>query len=181
VVGPVTQPPVVGGTPVSSTWGQAVDVNLAALLGRPVGWFYQSTVTPQSIPDNTNTALSFVNEAFDTASGHLTTGGTNNEYVTPAGWAGYWRVDGVFWVSSATAGTSRYCWVNVNGAEYIGSRRGTSSCSTGNLSVATSAVVFLNVGDTVQIGVYQNSGAALPTIATSPELSSMAVEWLRAA
>jgi hypothetical protein len=180
VAGPVTLPAVVGGTPVSSTWGQDVNIDIGFLLNKPTGRFTQLTV--QSIPDSVWTPLSFNGESgLDNFGGHSTTTNTSR-YVVQAGCAGVWAVRGVAWYTTSTGG-ARDMRVQVNGATVSGSAQGASPTpNTGPVSVAAFAQVSLAVGDYVEVALFQSSGSALSTsLADGTTSAVFEVEWVRAA
>jgi len=166
-------PTVVGGVYTSSQVSQIVQVS-AFLLARPAAELRQATT--QSIPDSTWTSLSFDTEDLDSAGGHDNV--TNNSRYT-AQYAGWYLLGGGY-------------NPNINGTGIRGTRwmvNGTAVNASGTVQAATSATgagypsrmkrVFLNVGDYVELQVFQSSTAPLGTQVTGDSASSMSVIWDR--
>lgn len=172
-VSPTTQP---AGSAVPTTRLNAYKAGLDALVGKPVGFWYQNGGI-QAIPTSTTafTVLTYDTEAYDTQSGLVPTSGV---YTAQAGWAGYYRVSGVYWMVGSASG-SRYAVVQVNGTPVPGTICGDAAPNAGQRSLSCTGVVFLNATDTCSIAVQQSSGASLNTVIGTNIGSSMSIEWLR--
>lgn len=119
----------------------------------------------QSIPDSTDTALTFSNEEFDV--GGFADLATNNTRLTvPSGLAGKYLISGYFAWASNTTGTRR-AKLRVNGTTFVAQNQiGTAG---GFEFMNISAVVSLAAADYVEIIVFQNSGAALDILGSSTD------------
>lgn len=160
----------------------ALDTDFAAVEAasseKPVVQIYLAA--PQSIPDNTLTALSFGAENLDSHGFHSTT--VNPTRVTPT-IAGIYRV----YASLFLAGRTDYATVKLvtrkNGAELA------PCASWGNLDNAvthgfsyTGLVVMNGTTDYVEICVQQDNTAnvAVNAEATNPRITLMEMEFVRA-
>lgn len=122
----------------------------------------------QSIANNTDTLLAFGagSESIDTNGFHDTS--TNNQRITiPSGYAGkYLVIASTTWASGSSGGNNRHIWIQKNTtgrvSEYLKGPDGTS-----NVSVATSVIVDLAVGDYVRAYVNQDSGGNLDAMGTN--------------
>lgn len=112
----------------------------------------------QSIPNATDTAVSFDAETRDTNNIH--DNATNPSRLTvPAGKGGTWRIKAqIRFVPNGTG--QRYCIIKKNGATDLASKyeAGTAGIET---FVDVSDEAVLVAGDYIEIFTYQNSGAAL--------------------
>jgi hypothetical protein len=147
------------------------------LLGKPVFAAWQSTV--QSIPNNTYTPLTFTSEVVDRDNGHSVT--TNTSRYT-AQTAGYYLFNGQIQYASNVTGSRRALWW-VNGGTPTGNGGGffttSSTLVAGNVSVvAPPFFVYLAVGDYVELAAFQNSGAALNTVAAGGVFCTMSAIWV---
>jgi len=134
--------------------------------------------TPQSIPNSTDTALSFTSAVSDNWNGW--TSGLPTRYTVPV--SGVYMLSGAScWAGNATG--RRYNYLRVNGTTQVpGSAGDLDSPSTNNLVVVSSNTLYaLTAGDYVEVIVNQTSGAALNTNATSAAsgfISSMFLLWI---
>jgi hypothetical protein len=114
----------------------------------------------QSISNDTNTAVTFDNEFYDTDGFHSTS--TNTSRITiPAGKGGYYLVWG--YVSYDANGTgSRSANININGSTRISQARIQAVTESGsNTCLNTMIVQNLSAGDYVELIAYQKSGGSL--------------------
>lgn len=146
------------------------------LLGKPVFLAWQSTV--QSIPNNAYTPVTFTSETVDRDNGHSVT--TNTSRYT-AQTAGYYLFNGQIQYASNVTGSRRALW-QVNGTTPVGGGGFFTTSST--LVAGTASVVappflyYLAVGDYVELNAFQNSGAALNTVAAGGVFSTMSAIWV---
>jgi len=122
--------------------------------------------TSHSIPNNTNTALTWNAENYDSDGFHSTA--TNTSRLTvPSGKAGYYKIWGcnVFDVDATGRRTAQ---IQVNGTTYITRDEPTASASAYPGAVVTTTY-YLNDGDYVEYVVFQTSGTTmgLPNSASS--------------
>jgi len=155
-----------GGTLTIAATGLATTAQLtahtAAAMPHPgIGTRIYQTVA-QSIPDNTTTVLTLGAESYDTH--NLWTSGTPTRLIIPAGLGGMWQVTAcVAYVANATG--TRHARVHKNGA--LANRQTMQALATaGNSSVVvTTDLLRLVAGDYLELVAFQNSGAALNTVA----------------
>ena len=117
---------------------------------------YDSNAT-KTISNNTNTAVTFDSEKFDTDGFHSTT--TNTSRITiPTGKAGKYLINGsVIWANNATGG--RVLWIYKNGTAYARTQNFANASEQGWVNIST--IVDLAVGDYVELYVFQSSGGNL--------------------
>lgn len=145
------------------------------LVNVPAAYLTQTAV--QSVPNATWTALAFDGSVIDSYGGHSNS--TNNTRYTEQV-AGWYMVFGC--ASFATNGTgNRGCSVAKNGTRVMGAA-GFFGPVSGNPATVPSppTIVFLNVGDYLEVQGYQVSGGALNTNSNTDLDSSMTVVWLHA-
>lgn len=131
--------------------------------------------TTQSIPNANNSfdAIQFDTEDRDNDSAHSTVTNTSRFTAVTAGW--YMVTGSVSWVGSS-GGRRGSRWA-INGTPVPGTEIMTPPA--GNTSMGTPAVstdVFLNVGDFLELFVFQDSGAAL-----NVSNARMTVRWISTA
>lgn len=130
----------------------------------------------QSIPNNTATGVAFDTEDRDYDNSHSTS--TNTSRFT-AQTAGVHAFGGVIPYPNSTTGV-RYGWWGLNGVAQNGTQFGWGSLANGGFLtlVAPLWLVFLNVGDYVELLTQQTSGAALSLSVTSQLAAMMSAFWL---
>lgn len=131
----------------------------------------------QSLATGVTAGLTFSAEIVDTHNGHSTTVNTSR-YVVPTGWGGWWRLSAVVLVNNTGTGRVGGCFLR-NGAIVPGSWTQAPSPSGQDGSVALTRLVQLAVGDYVELGAYQASGAARNTVVAAPYQSAFDVEFVR--
>lgn len=128
-----------------------------SISGRPKCILTNSAA--QSIASSSYTALTFDTEALDNDNMHSNTF-PSSIIANTAGW--YSLTGAVTFVANATG--FRFASFFLNSATEVGRNESAANTVSGRgTSIVLSAMVFLNVGDTVQIGVDQSSGGALNT------------------
>jgi len=162
----------------SSEMNSYVRDPLLFLFSKPAAELRQSVA--QSIPNATWTSITFDAEDLDSdpggTGGHSTSVNTSRYVAVYAGW---YRVGGgVEFAVNATG--QRGCACAVNGTLVTASRTFVSATAAVGMDVPTrTKLVFLNIGDYVELQAYQNSTAALNTFVTGEAASSMSVVWER--
>lgn len=179
--------PVPAGGAASVAWGAAVADLLNTLEGiinqqQTRAAAYLRAGATQSLTGSTWTSLLLSVEDFDDdpdgVGGHSTSVNTSRYTARYAGW---YRVGGgVGFASNATG--NRACRWSVNGTLVDGSPT-IMAAVNGLASVAPSRsiLIFLNVGDYLEIQGYQSSGGALLTTIVGGDTTSVSVSWERPA
>jgi hypothetical protein len=142
------------------------------------------SVVAQSIPTSAYTAIAFATEDYDneaTASYLSGTGmhdpATNNTRITIQTAGTYLLTGQIGWAGNAT-GRRGSRW-DVNGVVLAGGQSIWAQGSANGLAYpAPVMLVPLNVGDFVELKGFQESGAALSTVATSESQSRADVRWI---
>jgi len=147
------------------------------LLNRPHAELRQTTT--QSFVTGTNTAVQFNAEDVDTdvdgVGGHDNV--TNNTRYT-ARYPGWYLISGVIEFNANATGT-RFAWLAVNGTDVNGSvGRGIADAAGSSVTPSRPKLIFLNVGDYVELIGFQTSGGALGTVVSARDQSSMSVLWM---
>lgn len=128
----------------------------------------------QSIPNATETVVTFDTEPFDSDGFHT---GTDGKITIPSGKAGKYLVTAQIMVNSSGSQTQGGMRKNGSGIyTYYSSTTGTA------LMVLVNTVVSLAVGDYLEIFVYQGSGSAKDVLANSytPSASVFSATYLGA-
>jgi hypothetical protein len=129
--------------------------------------------TTQSLANGTTAVpLLFDTELYDSDGGHSTTVNTSRYTVQTAG---LYHVTGGATIGQTGSTTgSRTAVVMLNGANVVGSMVQAGPSPANGAGVQTSADVQAAVGDYIEIGAWQNSGAPLSTTVngTNPGTSS---------
>jgi hypothetical protein len=146
------------------------------LLAPPIALLRQTVL--QSLTTAVMTAITFDVEDLDTnvagTSQHDNV--TNNSRFT-AVYAGWYQVSGGVGVASSTAGRRACRWA-VNGTFLNGSAVYLPANPSGTCEVPSRThLLYLNVGDYVELQGYQDSGGSLNTATTTDTMSTMAVRW----
>lgn len=168
----------VGGS-AGAAWANSVKAGIDFHTGsganvRPLAVLRQTVA--QNILTNTWTSITFDAEDLDTDGGHSTVTNTSRYTAVTAGW---FQCFGHVSISADAAGPRRYLGFRKNGS-------GTDLPTHGYVSVAAtsesvgltcSAMIYLSVGDWVQIVVLQDSGSTLSTIVTTEGQPYLHVAW----
>lgn len=132
----------------------------------------------QSISSAVAAVILFDTEDVDTdvdgVGGHSTSSNTSRYTARYPGW--YEVSGGVSFAASAT--NRRLCWWRVNGVDMNASEGGHPGSAAGTLgTVARTKLVYLAIGDYVELVAFQDSGGALLTQVVTFEQPSMKVTW----
>lgn len=146
------------GTPIAvSIWDSGPKALNDFLANRPT--FHSQCQNATSVADNVWTAIPYVFDLIDTDGGHNTVVNNTKYFCQVPGW--YWVKGSVAWNSTGTNTASRFeAGIAVNANIIVGSSqflfRGTNDAA----AMSTSALLFLNAGDYVEIWCRQHTGAA---------------------
>lgn len=144
------------------------------LLGKPVAVLRQATAQSLAV-SGTNYTLTFDTEDVDRDNGHSIS--TNTSRYT-AQTAGYYFVAGQASFAGNVTG-SRIARLSVNGTLVnYGAKITSSTLNTNACILPVESLLYLSVGDYVEISVNQTSGAALNTFVTAPYQSFMSIIWV---
>lgn len=150
---------VVAGDPTEADWANDVADAINELQTSRFHQFRRAS-TYQSIPDVTETLISWDSEDYDPFG--LWTSGT--DLVIPSGRAGWWRVNAVL-----KAELSIECLAILVMGDHAGTPERWYAQATagpfgiggyGSNALAVSGALFLNVGDKITMRCYQESGGA---------------------
>lgn len=144
------------------------------LLNPPLAVIYQASV--QSIPNNAFTALTFDTTTTDSYGGHSNSTNPSRYTAQVAGW---YELDGGFSLAANGTGVRDGQWYR-NGSAI--STPGAGVVTGGSAAYTATEPMpgmptFLNVGDYVELYVFQNSTAALNSNVTTYN-SYMTVRWV---
>jgi hypothetical protein len=146
------------------------------LLKPPIAELLANAV--QSINNATATAIAFAAETVDTdvdgTGGHDNVTANTRYTARYAGW--YYCDGGVGWAANATG--VRTAWWAVNGT-VLNNATATIGANAAIVAVAARGkLIFLNVGDYVELAGYQTSGGALNATNNGPDMSSASIHWV---
>lgn len=142
------------------------------VLGPP-HTFIRQTVA-QSLTSSTWTAITFDTEEVDSDGGHSTVTNTSRYTGQTAGW---YFVAGLASFAANATGTRRIRF-NLNGAAMNASEATTSAQGVGATGIGVTRMVYLNVGDYIEVFAYQSSGGALNTSVNTESQSQLSVLWI---
>lgn len=143
--------------------GSTVSATLWNSGPKAVGDYY---TTPPMFRGRQSAAQTFVSGVWtavtldvtdvDTDSGHSNI--TNNSRYTAqvAGW--YWVVGFGAWINSANAQADIFCGLYVNGTLVLGTAQALQKTANDFSSLSASSMVYLRVGDYVEVWARQDSG-----------------------
>jgi hypothetical protein len=146
--------------------------------GKPIGRMQQTVA--QSIPDNTQTALTFTTEDIDTHNFHDT--GVNNSRITPTV-AGYYRFDYCFYIGLMTTPVGADVMIRKNGS-VVNFPSGDRIVGSASLELSMSGWTYLLMNGTtdyVEVMGYQNSAGAVNTSVSGRLASFCTWELIRPA
>src|SRR5687768_6467817 len=129
----------------------------------------------QNLTSGTAAALTFTTEDVDSTGMHSTVSNTSRATAVYPGW--YWTGGGACVAANAT--NARATQWAVNGTNLDGSDAQIQASASGVTCVpARSILVYLNVGDYLELKAFQNSGTSpLATGVTGSNQSSMDLHW----
>lgn len=125
----------------------------------------------QSIPNNTWTALTYDVEGVDTVNAHSTSSNTSRYTAAYEGW--YWCGGSVQYGFNATGIRGAAWWVNGAATTAKGTLIPAIGAVNGNWVPAPAQLLFLAVGDYVELMAFQSSGGALSTQTAGATMSVM--------
>jgi len=171
---PVTHTFSAGEVVTDTTMNKNVTAPLNFLLARPILRARQ-TVAQSIASGGAGSALTFDSEDVDSSGMHSTSSNTSRATATYPGW--YLFAGNGSLVQNAT-GLRTLSW-NVNGSAQSGAG---SNDSGGGAGIdfrhpATPSLFFLNVGDFVELILFQNSGGSLNTEVSGSQQSTMMCVW----
>jgi len=160
------------GVLASTAMNSGVRDPLNFLLSPPAAKLRQTSA--QSLTTSVAAAITFDVEDLDNVGGHSTVTNTSRYTAVYAGW--YFCGGGVGYASNATG--LRGAEFAVNGTVVNGVGVLLSAITGATTRVPCRGIlVFLNVGDYVEVLGFQSSGGALNTAVTGTEQPSMSVVW----
>lgn len=157
----------------ASAYLNSVRDALNFLLNPPIAQLIQNTV--QSIPNSTITPVSYDGSVVDTYGMHSNS--TNNTRAV-AQIAGWYYVSGIDAFASNSTG-ARVARLRKTGTDVVYFDVWDQAVNGQPTASATAGMLFLNVGDYIEVGAYQTSGGALNTFTTGPQ-AGMTVIWKHA-
>lgn len=169
---PVTRTWVAGEVVTAAHFNTNIRDVFNYLLARPILEIRQITV--QSLANIAWTVYTFTSETVDSSGMHSTTVNTSRCTAVYPGWYG---VSGTLSIETNATGSRVTNWWK-NAAEF-GKRVSMNGFTgeNGNIPLTTQKI-FLNVGDYLEAGMYQSSGAARNTAVTvTADQSLVAMIW----
>lgn len=145
--------------------------SLLFLLSKPIAHLRQTT--SQSISNGVATALTFNTESVDSAGGHSTSSNTSRYTAVYPGW---YRVSSAVAMVVQATGIYEVGWL-INGTSLDGATLAVTAASTLAGPAARTLLVYLGVGDYVELYVFQTSGGALGTYVATTHQPCMSLIW----
>lgn len=170
--------------PVTRTWvaGEVVTSGFMNLnLTAPIGWLLAPAIlrlrqtVSQNLTSGTAAVLTFDTEDVDSTGMHSTVSNTSRATAVYPGW---YRTGGGGCVAANGTNARTTIW-SVNGTNVNGGDAQIQASSSGITAVtARSILVYLNVGDYLELKLFQNSGTTpLATGVAGSNQSSMDLTW----
>jgi len=171
---PVTHTFSAGEVVTDTTMNNSVTAVLNFLLARPILRARQ-TVAQSITSGGAGSALTFDSEDVDSSGMHSTSSNTSRATAVYPGW--YLFAGNGSLVQNAT-GLRTLSW-NINGSAQsgAGSSDGGAGVGIDFRHPAAATLFFLNVGDFVEMILFQNSGGALNTEVSGSQQSTMMCVW----
>lgn len=170
---PVTRTFVAGEVVLDTHFNTNIRDVLNFLLAPPI--FKGRQTVAQTLTTAVDGPITLDAEDVDSAGGHSTVTNTSRYTAVYAGW--YFLGGGVGFATSATG--LRLCRWRVNGTLINDSDTMWPGIGTASARYpARGTMVFLNVGDYVEIVGQQTSGGNLLTVVTANEQSSVSLKWI---
>jgi hypothetical protein len=152
-------------------------VEAATSSGGPMVQLRQTVA--QAFASATIQALTFDTEDLDTHNGHSTS--TNpTRWTCPSGWAGWYECSGqVFWLfPGGTPTGSRVAYWYVNNAVASAGIGTPLPGDQGQSAAARSVLVYLAVGDYIELRGRQAQGVSMNTDISTGNQSTMTLRWI---
>ncbi len=145
--------------PAAPTSGQKLRAStISWLLNPPMFRMYQTIA--QSVPNTTDTHITFDTSQYDTESGRRSV--TPWDYQIPVGQSGRWQFSwAVPLVLSATG--ARESFLLQNGTRITGAPTAGAAASTDYVQAFGITTIPVSAGDVMSVWCWQNSGGALNT------------------
>lgn len=129
---------------------------------KPMFRMYQSI--GQSIPNTVDTQVTCDTSHYDTDSGRQGTSPYN--YVIPPGMNGRWRFTWAVSMVNNSVG-ARDAYIKVNGNRIAGPEAAGAAASNDVTQAFGMTTIPVSAGDVISLWIWQNSGGALSTVASS--------------
>jgi hypothetical protein len=167
------------GVAIPASWGDIVRDDIEWLAGgssnpKPSCRVFNSADI--SIPNATNTAITFNSERWDNGAMHSTSSNTSRITIPSGGGGKYLFIARCTFAANATG--TRGLFLRLNGSTLFGEDFETSASASAGTRLETQALYNVAAGDYVEAIAYQDSGGALNVLALgnySPEFECM---WL---
>ena len=137
--------------------------------------FIGRQATVQSIPSGVWTAVTLDAHDIDRDAGHSLTV-NNSRYVSQT--AGWYEIQSAGSFANATSGRRVIRLQNGGGTVPGSGAGGPPPSSTQALTLQTTALFYIAVGDYMELAMYQDSGAAISTSVNGQELSRLVCRWV---
>lgn len=142
------------------------------LLAPPMAELRQTV--QQSIPTGgSGAALLFDAEDLDRDNGHSTVTNTSRYTAQTPGW-----YQGSGGGSSFVGAGRRTFWWNVNGTSLNASEAGLTAGPAATAPAARTKQMFMNIGDYLELIMWQDTGGAINTFTTGTAQPGMSIRWV---
>lgn len=143
------------------------------LINPPFARIFQAT--PQSVANATNVAVTMDGSTADTYGGHSTSVNPSR-YVAQV--AGYYKLGAACAIGATSTTLTTWAYLAKNGSAATPIIFSPAPLGGNNRVWPTSTdMVFLAVGDYVELYVNQNDGGARNTVVTATQFSTMWIKW----
>jgi len=134
--------------------------------------YYQNSA--QSIPNATDTDITFESTAYSTAD--VTKAAGHNNFTINR--FGLWMISASFRIASGGSTAERHIFLSVNGTGFSNRIAGATANTNGICSLDVACAARLAVNDVIRASFYQNSGGALSG-SVSGQSSFISLTWIR--
>lgn len=171
---PTTHTFSAGEVVTDTTMNNNITAVLNFLMAPPICQARQTVA--QSLANNTATVLTLDSEDVDSTGMHSTVTNTGRLTAVYPGW--YAMLPGYSSAGNATGQRVMSLQVNGTGVNGSGATEPSPIAAISSRGTGRPMLVFLNVGDFVELSALQNSGGALNTAVTTSEQSTLGAVWV---
>lgn len=161
-----TMPSFLAGQKLTAALLNQVGTYAVFWADKPMFRMYQSVT--QSIANTTDTQITCDVSHYDTDSGRQ--GSSPYSYTIPVGMTGRWRFNWAIAMAVNSAG-SRDGYIKVNGNRVTGPEAAGAAANNDVTQAFGTTTIPVNAGDVISLWMWQNSGGALSTVASSNNVS----------
>ena len=157
-------------------WNAQVRDAVTFAINPPILRVHQTTTTT-SLPNATNTAITWDTNDVDSYSGHSTVTNPSRYVAQVAGW---YQISASIAITATSSGSGAWGYIAKNGTQVSPTAPGRLNPSTFQVITVATDQIFLNTGDYIEVYANQNDGSAKATAISGGQFSMMSIRWVHA-